>query len=51
MSDPVIPDPDPELEDDATISLPVELDLETPEADALEQSIAVELDVEGHSYG
>jgi len=53
VNEPVTPDPDPDARADAedATMLPVEIDLETPEADLLDQSIPVVLDVEGYPNG
>jgi hypothetical protein len=50
MTEPVTtePDPDPFAETDDEPVLPVEIDLEDPEADTLDQAIPVLLDVEGY---
>lgn len=48
MSDPVNTDTEPDADPDEMVTLPVEVDLETPEADLLEQGIPVVLDVEGY---
>ena len=52
MSEPaeIEPDPEPYAEDDDATVLPVQIDLEDPEADTLDQAVAVELDVEGYGY-
>lgn len=50
MSEPVTTEPDPDLltESDDTPVYPVEIDLEDPEADVLDQAMPVGLDVEGY---